>query len=192
MILIGSTFVQVRCVKQTPQRGTKRSDVAALARHIYLKGNSGLKTLRKYQGCAKRRGVRPRHHSVASGAVQRKIIQALEKIGVLEQSEDGGRIISQEGQRDLDRISTAVIQKVRKQLGKAYGPLGSGRRAAGPTGSRRREGAKTKSYEHIRDPHEKSYKEGDDLEAKIRKRYSRDPFASAGGFEEAGEAEATW
>jgi len=168
---------------------------AALARHIYLKGNSGLSPLRKYMGNAKRRGVRPAHHSEASGAVQRKIIQALEKIGVLEQSENGGRVISQEGQRDLDRISTAVIQKVRKQMGKAYGPLTGRKGASGPSGSRRRGEGKTKSWEHIRDPHEKSLGEDDDIAALVRKRYARDPFANAGGLEEEvaiGEAEATW
>jgi small subunit ribosomal protein S19e len=38
--------------------------------------------------------------------VDRKVMQALEKIGVLEQDEDkGGRRITQSGQRDLDRKS---------------------------------------------------------------------------------------
>jgi len=34
----------------------------------------------------------------------------LEKIGVLELLPDGGRRISQDGQRDLDRIATAVVE----------------------------------------------------------------------------------
>jgi len=37
--------------------------------------------------------------------IDRKVMQALEKIGVLEQDEDkGGRRITQSGQRDLDRM----------------------------------------------------------------------------------------
>lgn len=40
----------------------------------------------------------------ASGSVDRKAMQALEKIGVLEQDEErGGRRITTAGQRDLDR-----------------------------------------------------------------------------------------
>jgi small subunit ribosomal protein S19e len=47
--------------------------------------------------------------------VQRKICQSLEKIGVLEQSDNGGRRISQDGQRDLDRIATAVVEAEREE-----------------------------------------------------------------------------
>jgi len=88
---------------------------AALARHIYLRPRCGLAVLRKYQGNAKRRGVRPAHHVDASGSVQRKVVQALEKIGVLEAHPDGGRRVSQEGQRDLDRISSSVLQDAIKR-----------------------------------------------------------------------------
>ena len=38
-------------------------------------------------------------------------MQALEKVGVLEQEEDkGGRRITQAGQRDLDRIAMSVLE----------------------------------------------------------------------------------
>jgi small subunit ribosomal protein S19e len=38
-------------------------------------------------------------------------MQALEKVGVLEQDEDkGGRRITQAGQRDLDRIAMSVLE----------------------------------------------------------------------------------
>ena len=47
--------------------------------------------------------------------MQRKICQSLEKIGVLEQTENGGRRISQDGQRDLDRIATAVVEAQREE-----------------------------------------------------------------------------
>ena len=38
----------------------------------------------------------------------------MEKIGVLEKSENGGRRISQDGQRDLDRIATAVVEAAKE------------------------------------------------------------------------------
>lgn len=59
----------------------------------------------------KNRGSRPSHHVDASGSVDRKVMQALEKIGVLEQDEDkGGRRITQSGQRDLDRIAQTTLE----------------------------------------------------------------------------------
>lgn len=58
--------------------------------------------------------MRPSHHEDGSRAVQRRVCQSLEKIGVLEKAEDGGRRISQDGQRDLDRIATAVVEAQRE------------------------------------------------------------------------------
>lgn len=77
---------------------------AAIARHVYLRKTVGVGRLRKVHGSTRNRGSRPSHHVDASGSVDRKVMQALEKIGVLEQDEDkGGRRITQSGQRDLDR-----------------------------------------------------------------------------------------
>ncbi len=62
--------------------------------------------MRKVHGSTKNRGSRPSHHVDASGSVDRKVMQALENIGVLEKDEErGGRRITQSGQRDLDRES---------------------------------------------------------------------------------------
>ena len=66
----------------------------------------GVGRMRKVHGSTKNRGSRPSHHVDASGAVDRNVMQSLEKIGVLERDEDkGGRRITQSGQRDLDRES---------------------------------------------------------------------------------------
>lgn len=83
---------------------------ASVARHVYLRKTVGVGRLRKVHGTAKNRGTRPSKHVDASGAVDRRILQALEKIGVLEQDEEkGGRRITQSGQRDLDRTSPHSI-----------------------------------------------------------------------------------
>jgi small subunit ribosomal protein S19e len=51
--------------------------------------------------------------------VDRKVLQALEKLGVVEKVDDdeegggsikGGRRITQSGMRDLDRIATAAVE----------------------------------------------------------------------------------
>ncbi|MCJ1298276.1 40S ribosomal protein S19 [Hypocenomyce scalaris] len=84
---------------------------AAVARHVYLRKTVGVGRLRKAHGSTKNRGSRPSHHVDASGSVDRKVMQALEKIGILEQDEEkGGRRITQSGQRDLDRIAQTTIQ----------------------------------------------------------------------------------
>jgi small subunit ribosomal protein S19e len=83
---------------------------AAVARHIYLRKHVGIGALTKLHGGRNRRGNRPSHHHDSSASVQRKVCQSLEKIGVLEKAPDGGRRISQDGQRDLDRIATAVVE----------------------------------------------------------------------------------
>ena len=67
--------------------------------------------MRKVHGGTKNRGSRPSHHVDASGSVDRKVMQALERIGVLEQDEEkGGRRITQAGQRDLDRIAQTTME----------------------------------------------------------------------------------
>ncbi|KAF9777544.1 ribosomal protein S19e [Thelephora terrestris] len=99
---------------------------AAIARHIYLRKDVGVGALKKLHGGRNRRGNRPSHHANASASVQRKICQSLEKIGVLEQTDNGGRRISQDGQRDLDRIATAVVEAIKEEEDEDEGEEGEG------------------------------------------------------------------
>ena len=54
----------------------------------------------------------------ASGSVDRKVLQSLEKLGIVEKLDDdeeggsgkGGRRITQAGQRDLDRIAQTAVE----------------------------------------------------------------------------------
>lgn len=72
----------------------------------------GTGRLRKVHGSTRNRGSRPSHHADASGSVDRRVLQSLEKIGVLETDEDkGGRRITQAGQRDLDRIAKTTVDE---------------------------------------------------------------------------------
>ena len=83
---------------------------ASVARHIYLRKEVGVGKLNKLYGNTKNRGVRPSKHIDASGSINRKVVQALEKIGVVEISPRGGRKISENGQRDLDRIAAQTLE----------------------------------------------------------------------------------
>lgn len=85
---------------------------ASVARHVYLRKTVGVGRLRKVHGTAKNRGTRPSKHVNASGSVDRKVLQSLEKIGIVEQDEEkGGRRITQAGQRDLDRIAQTTAEE---------------------------------------------------------------------------------
>ena len=83
---------------------------AAVARHVYLRKGTGVGGLKKKYGGAIDRGTRPSHHRDSSGSVARKVMQSLEKIDVLEKDPNGGRRISSDGQKDLDRIAQQIVE----------------------------------------------------------------------------------
>ncbi|KAJ3188263.1 40S ribosomal protein S19 [Gaertneriomyces sp. JEL0708] len=84
---------------------------ASVARHIYLRRGVGVGALKKNYSGRQNRGSRPHHHAESSGSVARKVMQALEKIKVLEKDpENGGRRISPDGQKDLDRIAAQILR----------------------------------------------------------------------------------
>ncbi|XP_023802277.1 40S ribosomal protein S19 [Cyanistes caeruleus] len=87
---------------------------ASTARHLYLRGGAGVGSMAKVYGGRQRRGVRPSHFSRGSGAVARRVLQALEALKVVEKDQDGGRKLTPQGQRDLDRIAGQVAAASKK------------------------------------------------------------------------------
>eukprot|EP00123_Amoebidium_parasiticum_P019261 comp24390_c0_seq1/m.46660 comp24390_c0_seq1/g.46660 ORF comp24390_c0_seq1/g.46660 comp24390_c0_seq1/m.46660 type:complete len:148 (-) comp24390_c0_seq1:88-531(-) len=81
---------------------------AAIARHVYVRSPVGVGGLKKVFGGPKNRGTAPSRGCVGSGSVARACLQQLEKLGIVEKHANGGRIISSEGRRDLDRIAGQV------------------------------------------------------------------------------------
>eukprot|EP01087_Luapelamoeba_hula_P003439 TRINITY_DN1323_c0_g1_i1.p2 TRINITY_DN1323_c0_g1~~TRINITY_DN1323_c0_g1_i1.p2 ORF type:complete len:155 (+),score=33.23 TRINITY_DN1323_c0_g1_i1:131-595(+) len=83
---------------------------ASMARKIYLRHGSGLGvgSFRKLYGSRKRNGTAPSHFRLAAGGVARHILQQLEKIRVIEADPKGGRKLTSNGRRDLDRIAGQV------------------------------------------------------------------------------------
>nr|XP_046273743.1 40S ribosomal protein S19 isoform X1 [Scatophagus argus]XP_046273744.1 40S ribosomal protein S19 isoform X1 [Scatophagus argus] len=85
------------------------------ARHLYLRGGVGVGSMIKVYGGRQRNGVCPAHFSVGSRNVARKILQALEGLKMVEKDPNGGRRLTPQGQRDLDRIAGQVASANKKQ-----------------------------------------------------------------------------
>ncbi|XP_072384227.1 small ribosomal subunit protein eS19-like [Diabrotica undecimpunctata] len=95
---------------------------AAIARHIYIRSPVGVGSVTKIFGSRKRNGTKPSHFCRSAGSIARKALQSLETVKLIEKSAEGGRKITQQGRRDLDRIAAQVKAKERKAL-KASGVL---------------------------------------------------------------------
>uniref|UniRef100_A0A8C8GT95 Small ribosomal subunit protein eS19 n=1 Tax=Oncorhynchus tshawytscha TaxID=74940 RepID=A0A8C8GT95_ONCTS len=77
-------------------------------RHLYLRGGAGVGSMTKIYGGRQRNGVCPAHFSVGSKNVARKVLQALELLKMVEKNPNGGRRLTAQGTRDLDRIAGQV------------------------------------------------------------------------------------
>lgn len=88
---------------------------ASLLRKIYIHGPIGVNNLRKKYGGGKPRGYGARNHRDASGAIIRNAIHELEKLGYIEKAEKQGRILSKQGMQKLDKIATAILDKLATQ-----------------------------------------------------------------------------
>ena len=81
---------------------------AAVARHVYLRPNTGVGALRRVYGGAKNNGTRPSHFVKGSASVARKVLQSLEGLKMVTKDENGGRTLTSTGRRDMDRIACQV------------------------------------------------------------------------------------
>ena len=81
---------------------------ASVARKLYIRSGTGVGAFRKVYGGKNRRGTCKSRFSKASGNVIRTVLKQLEAIKVVEKDSTGGRKMTSEGQRDLDRIAGQV------------------------------------------------------------------------------------
>uniref|UniRef100_A0A2K6M056 40S ribosomal protein S19 n=1 Tax=Rhinopithecus bieti TaxID=61621 RepID=A0A2K6M056_RHIBE len=69
----------------------------------------------KIYGGRQRNGAMPSHFSRDSkSSVARRVLQALEGLKMVEKDQDGGRKLTLQGQRDLDRIAGQVAAANKK------------------------------------------------------------------------------
>uniref|UniRef100_A0A1I8J6E0 40S ribosomal protein S19 n=1 Tax=Macrostomum lignano TaxID=282301 RepID=A0A1I8J6E0_9PLAT len=75
----------------------------------------GVGALTKVYGKVNRRGHRPNHSSRCYRGPLRKCLQGLESMGLVAKDESGGRLLTSQGRRDLDRIAYQVFAEARKK-----------------------------------------------------------------------------
>jgi small subunit ribosomal protein S19e len=88
---------------------------ASLLRKIYIKGPIGVEHLRSEYGGRKDRGVKPEHARKGSGAIIREALHQLEAAGFVETLERKGRVVTPEGRRLLDIMSTEIKKELEKE-----------------------------------------------------------------------------
>ena len=93
------------------------SRAAAVLRSVAKLGPVGTEKLRVKYGSKKNRGHMPEHFYKASGSHLRKILQQLEKSGLVKQTEKGvhkGRILTPKGTSFLDKIAVQLSKQEHK------------------------------------------------------------------------------
>ena len=95
---------------------------ASLAYQLYMRGRSGVKTLRKHYSSKQRNGVRTEHTRLSAGKVIRFCLAQLEEAqltGKVQYKEDGKTIVqgvslTKKGFTDMDRIAAQIAKELKK------------------------------------------------------------------------------
>merc|ERR1712113_265010 len=82
---------------------------AAILRHLYIRP-TGMHGLTQVFSRKMRNGTKPSHRCLAHRTVIRKALQQLEAVGLCAVQKDGGRAVTSEGRRDLDRLAKEVLK----------------------------------------------------------------------------------
>ncbi|XP_055596730.1 40S ribosomal protein S19a-like [Uranotaenia lowii] len=86
---------------------------ASILRRLYHQSPSGVGSICRIYGSRQRNEVRPSHFCRSDGSATRKAVQALEQLKLIEKLPEGGRKLTSQGQRDLDRIASQIVSKQR-------------------------------------------------------------------------------
>uniref|UniRef100_A0ABK0KYK7 40S ribosomal protein S19 n=1 Tax=Rattus norvegicus TaxID=10116 RepID=A0ABK0KYK7_RAT len=82
--------------------------------HLYLRGSAGVGSMTKIYRRRQRNRVRPSYFSRGSKSEARQVLQVLKGLKMVEKDQDGGRKLTPQGQRDLDRIAGQVAAANKK------------------------------------------------------------------------------
>ncbi|MEM2092283.1 MAG: 30S ribosomal protein S19e [Candidatus Bathyarchaeia archaeon] len=87
---------------------------ASLLRKVYINGPIGVEHLRSEYGGRKDRGTRREHARKGGGAIIRKALQQLERAGLIETIKGRGRVITSEGRKLLDSLSSDIKKELER------------------------------------------------------------------------------
>ena len=110
---VWATFVKTGMHKQRPPVDSNWWYIraASVLRTVYRLGPVGVSKLRTKYGGKKNRGTKKEHFFKGSGNILRKVLQQLEKAGLVKFVEKGthkGRIITPKGKSFLDKIASQI------------------------------------------------------------------------------------
>merc|ERR1712045_349215 len=83
--------------------------LASIVRHIYMRSPVGVSTVTKIYGVRRNNGSKPSHWRAGAGGIARKALQNLEQLKLVEKDPNGGRRLTSQGRRDLDRIAAQIV-----------------------------------------------------------------------------------
>nr|MDO8086243.1 40S ribosomal protein S19 [Candidatus Sigynarchaeum springense] len=84
---------------------------ASLLRRLAIKKLIGVSRLRKEYGSRQRNGLRPAHFRKASGKIIRRILQQLEKAGLVTIEKSAGRKLTSLGHSLVDKIAHEIVRE---------------------------------------------------------------------------------
>jgi len=83
---------------------------ASVARHLYVRSPAGVGSFTKIYGARKSNGSAPSHFARSYQSVSRRVLQSLEAMNLVEKHANGGRTLTSQGRRDLDRIAAQIAK----------------------------------------------------------------------------------
>jgi len=83
---------------------------ASVARHLYIRSPAGVGSFTKIYGARKSNGCAPSHFTRSYQSVSRRVLQSLESMNLVEKHANGGRSLTSQGRRDLDRIAAQIAK----------------------------------------------------------------------------------
>ncbi len=90
---------------------------ASIMRKLYIAGRPlGIERFRTIYGGLKDRGSAPPHFRKAGGSHIRKILQQLERAGLVAKKGNKGRVLTPKGRSIMDKIAGEVFQEVVKEI----------------------------------------------------------------------------
>jgi small subunit ribosomal protein S19e len=97
---------------------------ASILRKVYIHGPIGLENLRSDYGGRKNRGSKPNRVTKAGGSDIRKILQQLEKAGLVQTTRPKGRVVTPKGRKlmqdvagDLSKELVKTVPELKKYQG---------------------------------------------------------------------------